>query len=188
MTKILLASASPRRRNLIKRIKDIDVITCSSNFDERFMSDGGDTAAFNALGKACSVKSKDRVILALDTVVVYDGKVLGKPETESDARAMFAQLCANRHFVVTGVCLKEGDRIALKTEVSVVAFGNYDKACVDAYIDSKACYDKAGGYGIGDELLKPLNIKVLSGSVENVMGFPVDTVERMIKEFDNGSN
>lgn len=182
--KITLASASPRRIELIKKIPFLEVSVHPSDIPEHTdKTDPSEAVTDLAEQKARAVSAAgvDGLILAADTMVVAGGERMGKPHTREEAFAMFCKLCGRTHSVLTGVCLMRGDKIVSFCEKTLVEFGPYDDALVSAYIATGKPFDKAGGYGIQDEELAPLVVGI-SGDRDNIIGLPVGRVERTILE------
>lgn len=176
---IILASASPRRRELLETIAPKFAIVPSA-FEERGACGAEDTALAFARGKAEEVFSKhpDALVLGADTVVALDGEVLGKPRDEAEAYKMLRALSGRSHDVYTGVCLiKKGARREGVAKTKVTFFPLTDELIVQ-YIASGSPFDKAGAYGIQDGGL----VKSYEGSYTNVVGLPVETVKTFLRE------
>ena len=184
-SEIILASASPRRRELVKKIDGFSFTAKPSFADENYggLSGAEEITVFLAEKKATEVFSRfGGLVLGADTVVVSpSGEILGKPSCAKQAESMFATLCGRTHTVVTGVCLLCKEKKVAKFEKTYVTLGAFDEKIVYNYIESGNAYDKAGGYGIQDAELKPL-IKRVDGDVDNVIGLPVRLVKEMLKE------
>ncbi|MCH5164434.1 MAG: septum formation protein Maf [Clostridiales bacterium] len=182
--RLILASASPRRKELIKKIDGLQVEIVPSGAEEKTnCTDPISYATALASLKAQEVYNRTGgVVLGADTVVVLDGEILGKPRTAAEADEMFHRLCGRTHEVVTGLCIiGEGHKVT-DAEVSYVTFGEYDANIIEAYIGSGAPFDKAGGYGIQDEALSPI-VKNVKGDLDNIIGLPVQKVEKLLKQF-----
>ncbi len=182
--KVTLASASPRRRELIKKIPQLDVDFCVSGADESAITESDPTLLVKKLAsvKAASVAARtEGVVIGADTVVAIDGKILGKPRDEREAQEFFKLLCGRTHAVITGIAVIDGNRMQVASESTLVTFNGYDAEIVDRYIKSGSPFDKAGGYGIQDELLKPL-IANVQGSLDNVIGLPVELLRTTLEE------
>lgn len=181
MSRLLLASASPRRREILGRIYP-DFETVPSAFEERA---GGlsahDTALCFAEGKAREVFSRfsEDFVLGADTVVSFDGEILGKPATEGEAERMLRLLSGKTHSVFTGVCLV-GRGVFLKAaEETRVTFNVLSDKLIKEYVASGLPMDKAGAYGIQDGY--PL-VREYEGSYTNVVGLPEELVRAFLKE------
>jgi septum formation protein len=183
--RLILASQSPRRRELLLRIcSEFEVIP--SDLDETL--EAGpivEAVAGLALRKARAVAGRIGVgvVLAADTVVVIDGVALGKPAEPEEARDMLVRLRGRAHEVVTGVAVVDAGtgRAASTTAVSRVLMAAYPDATIAAYVASGAPYDKAGGYAIQD--LDGGLVDGVVGSYTNVVGLPLDATRRLLEAF-----
>ena len=182
---MILASASPRRRELLQRICS-DFSVEASEVEETLP--GGPTpeaVARLAARKARAVagRARDAVVLAADTVVVIDGDALGKPAGPEEARGMLRRLRGREHEVITGVAVVDA-RSGREKSVAVtsrVLMAAYSDATIDAYVASGAPLDKAGAYAIQD--LGGGLVERLAGSYTNVVGLPVEETRRLLEEF-----
>ena len=179
--KLILASNSPRRRELLAQlVREFE--TQPSRFEESGagLSASG-TARLNACGKAREVASRfpDCAVLGADTVVSPDGRrVLGKPKDARDARAMLRELSGQEHVVCTGVCLIAGGREESDAVLTRVRFYPLSEELIARYAASGLPMDKAGAYGIQDgyEL-----VESYAGSYSNVVGLPVERLREMLR-------
>ncbi len=184
--KLILASNSPRRRDILKNAGyEFKVIV--SDFSEGIeKGDPVATAGENARGKARDVFDKlkesektETVVLGSDTVVFIDGKILGKPKDEKEAEKMLRYLSARTHEVVTGYSLCFfGGEISGKS-LSDVTFNALSDKLIKEYVKSGKPMDKAGAYGIQDGF--PI-VKSFSGEFENVMGLPIRDIKPILKK------
>ncbi len=183
---ITLASSSPRRQRLLASL-GIHFHVISSNVrekkgikDSKFEM----VAIENAINKAKSVKEKvyNGVILAADTIVILENKILGKPRDEKEGLSMLKLLSGKVHDVITGCCLLDLDKdkeniFFVKSEVKIAKF---EESILDAYVSTKEGLDKAGCYavqGVGSFL-----VEWIKGSYTNVVGLPLkETVEALLK-------
>ena len=184
-SEIILASCSPRRRELVQKI-DGFTFTAEPSFTVETYGDltnAEDITVLLAERKAAEVFArKGGLVLGADTVVVApDGEILGKPNAFAEAEKFFRLLCGNTHSVVTGVCLLCKEKKIMKFEKTYVTFGAFDEKIVYNYIKSGNAYDKAGGYGIQDAELSPL-IERVDGDLDNVIGLPVGLLKEILKE------
>ncbi len=180
--KIALATASPRRRVLIERIPNIEPVFMPADVSEVVLPSAVATASVNARIKGeYALKRTDLPVLAFDTVVGLDDKVFGKPRDREQAITMFKTLCGRTHEVVTAVFFGFGGKIIEKFEKTFVTFGAFNARLVYNYVDGGAPYDKAGGYNIDDDEIKPLIARV-DGDYTNVVGLPVKLTEKLIEE------
>ena len=174
--KLVLASNSPRRKELLKNA-GFDFVVVSSDYEEKsFTCDPYITAKTFAEGKAKSVfnsldDQKDFAVLGSDTVVFLEGKILGKPKTEVEARSMLLSLSNKTHTVVSGYAVITKDKIISGYDETLVTFNNLSKKEIDDYINSGLYKGKAGSYGIQDGY--PL-VKEYKGSLNNVIGLPTE--------------
>ena len=180
---IVLASASPRRQELLKNA-GIEFVVRAANIEE-VQRAGESPAAFAermARDKARAVRksAQDSVILAADTVVVVGDQVLGKPSDPEDAASMLRLLADRRHFVITGVCLMGTDFEDVRSEKTAVHFTPLTDAEIHDYISTGEPMDKAGAYAIQGRASRW--ISKIEGDFFNVVGLPVDLVWRMLRE------
>ncbi len=176
--KIILASNSPRRKELLKQIlSDFDVLP--ANIDENKYSI--ENIAFEK-AKAISKKYPNDLIISADTIVIIDSLVLGKPKDKNDAKKMLNMLSNKKHNVITNYCIYcPLENINIQKSINTeVFFNKLDEHQIDAYIASLSPLDKAGAYGIQD---KEYNlVKYISGSENNVIGLPIEFLkEDLIK-------
>ena len=176
---LILASASPRRRELLARITK-HFTAEPSFFEERERGlSARDTAEYFACGKAREVLSRfpDRLVLGADTVVSLNGEIFGKPADEADAVRMLRLLSGKVHSVFTGICLAGGNFFASETAETKVEFFPLSEELIAKYVASGSPMDKAGAYGIQDGY--PL-VRRFEGSYENVVGLPLEEVRALI--------
>lgn len=181
--RIVLASASPRRAELLRQAGvDFSVFAATSDESAITADSGVALACARARHKAEEVYLKTGgIVLGADTVVIKDGRLLEKPADKAQAYDMFRLLCGGVHEVVTAVCIVSEDKFLQRCEKTSVAFGAFDLSIVDAYVRSGKPFDKAGGYGIQDSELAPL-IKRVDGDRDTVIGLPVRAVLKLLKE------
>lgn len=184
--KFILASASARRQELLKRIiTDFDIIV--SEFEEKNVEFKGNVNRYVeeiALGKASAILnniSDDSIVISADTVVSFDKNILGKPKDEEDAFKMLKMLSGNTHEVYSGVCVinnKTKDILcdSFKTEVT---FSEISDDRIKKYIQSGNPLDKAGSYGIQDEA--GVFVESIKGDYYNVVGLPLNGTYKMIE-------
>ena len=180
---IVLASASPRRQELLKDA-GIEFVARPANIEE-VQRPGEDPAAFAermARDKARAVRAfaPDSVILAADTVVVAGDQVLGKPSDAEDAARMLRLLADRQHFVITGVCLIGAGFEDVRSEKTAVHFTPLTDTEILDYVASGEPMDKAGAYAIQGRASRW--ISKIEGDYFNVVGLPVDLVWRMLRE------
>lgn len=184
MQSIILASKSPRRQELIRRITD-DVEVIVSKVDETIPPDVTPEEAprYLAVIKAAAVaeKHRDKLVIGADTVVILDGQLMGKPRDKDDAVRMLSALSGNVHTVITGCCITCGNRIRAFSEVTKVEFYPLSDEDIEEYIATGEPFDKAGAYGIQDK--GSLFVKGIEGDFFNVMGLPVGRLNSELREF-----
>jgi len=178
MRKIILASNSPRRKELLGGLGYEFEVRVIDGIDESY-PDGltmEEIPRYIAAAKASAYTvGADELLLTADTVVVLDGEVLGKPADAADAARMLHALSGRTHHVITGVCLKTQDderRFSVSTEVTFKALTDEE---IDHYISHYHPYDKAGAYGI-QEWIGYIGVTGIRGSYFNVMGLPVQRI------------
>lgn len=183
--KIYLASASPRRRQLLQEL-DIDIqLIEPRDIDETFPENlkAEDVAEFISREKAAAyfdVIMPGQIIITADTVVICDGEVLGKPHGGEKAAAdMLRKLSGKTHLVVTGVSILQSSGITSFSTTTEVHFDNLTDSEIDYYVTKYAPFDKAGAYGI-QEWIGYIGIKGINGCYYNVMGLPLHDLYRYL--------
>jgi len=183
--KIILASRSPRRSQLLQWAEvNFEVVTLDT--DESFPSHLSveDTSIFIAQKKATAVQdisAPGRVILAADTIVVWQDKIIGKPKDRADAIEILHLLSGSSHKVITGVVILKDKKEIAFADVTTVVFHFITSEQIAYYVDHYKPYDKAGAYAI-QEWIGVIGIKSIQGDFYNVMGLPVSRVVRALKE------
>lgn len=182
--RLVLASASPRRRELLSRIC-ADFRVEPSDIDELLDTAEPGAIAALALAKARAVAARGvrGLVLGADTVVVLDGIPLGKPSSGDEAREMLRRLRGREHVVITGVALLDTltGREASTAVLTRVVMAAYDEAAIDAYVATGEPLDKAGAYavqGLGARLVAKVD-----GCYTNVVGLPVTTTRNLLTAF-----
>lgn len=183
---IILASNSPRRRELLAQIGIRDFQILSPDVDEAVESGLSPARMVEALSlrkarAAAGRAGAEDLILAADTVVALDGAVLGKPRDEAAAFAMLTSLSGREHQVYTGVTVALGDRVVTQHEQTAVAFRELQPDEILGYIATGEPMDKAGAYGVQGK--GALLVERLDGDFFNVMGLPVLRLSRMLEKF-----
>ena len=189
VTAIVLASGSPRRRELLGQMlpKDVDFVVQKSTFDEDLPK--GDDAALYCVRTAekkgeevcAAINDPSRLIISADTVVVLDNVVLEKPADEAHAVAMLRSLSGRSHDVVTGCALFHGGRATTFYERTAVQFSSLSDDAIAAYAATGDPLDKAGGYGIQGRA--GAFVQRVDGCYYNVVGFPLNRLSREIAAF-----
>ncbi|AFN03004.1 Maf-like protein [Pyrococcus furiosus COM1] len=181
MKKIILASSSPRRREILSRFFDIIVHPSNVNEDKIKEKDPTETAIKIAKAKAfdLAVKFPTDTIIAADTIVTLNGKILGKPKDSEEARKMLKQLSGKTHEVVTGYCIISGDKIIEGAEITKVKFRELSDDLIEWYISTQEWRDKAGGYGI--QGFGAILVEHIEGDYYNVVGLPIIVIIKLIE-------
>jgi len=186
MERIVLASKSPRRKQLLEWAEiPFDIIT--EDTDESF-PDGlpaVEVPVYIARNKALAIQKKagaNRLVLAADTVVVLNGTIIGKPADRDDAIRILSALAGKRHEVITGVVLLKGAQEQAFADTTEVWFHELSPEQIVFYVDKYKPYDKAGAYAI-QEWIGVVGIKNISGDFYNVMGLPVSKVVQVLENF-----
>lgn len=184
--KIILASNSPRRKELLAGLGFDFEVRVLQGVDESYPDDleACKVPEFIAREKAQAYTlGDDEIVITADTVVVVDDVILGKPHSRDEAHRMLRMISGRKHSVITGVCLStsaEQRCLSVKTEVE---FKQLNDDEIYYYIDNYRPYDKAGAYGI-QEWIGYVGVVSITGSYFNVMGFPVQRVyEELTRHF-----
>lgn len=185
--RIVLASASPRRKELLSMLGVDFTVRPLEGVDERYPStlDAKDVPGFLARLKSdAAAKSiaTDELVITADTVVIADGEVLGKPRDAADARRMLELLSGRTHTVITGVAVTAHNRREVASAFTEVEFAELSSAEIEYYIGHYRPFDKAGAYGI-QEWIGSIAVKHISGSFYNVMGLPLHLLYTMLRRF-----
>ncbi len=184
--KFILASSSPRRRELLLRLQTpFDIIL--PNVDESIIPPEGSpetycTALAELKANDISQHYPNNLVIGSDTIVVLDNNIMGKPEDKTMAQNMLKTLSGKTHHVYTGVCLKWADKNIhhLFAEITMVTFRELSEADINHYIASCPPYDKAGSYGIQD--WSAVFVKEIKGCYDNVVGFPISRFYEELKK------
>lgn len=183
MNKIILASKSPRRQELL-RLMNIDFRIVLKEVDESYPDNLSpeEIAVYIAEKKARAFDESvdDEIVLTADTIVAVDGKILGKPESVQGAAEMLRTLSGKVHRVVTGVCLLYKHRYNLFHDVSEVFFRELTDEEINFYVNKYQPLDKAGAYGI-QEWIGLIGIERINGSYTNVVGLPTEKLFQQLK-------
>ena len=184
MHEIILASASPRRQELLKYIvPEFKIVP--ADIDETIPADISPekSAEFLAVKKAkhVSAENPESVVIGSDTVVIIDGEILGKPRDPADAERMLRLLSGRTHSVITGVCLSCGNCIDSFSCKTAVKFFDITDEEIRSYVDSGEPMDKAGAYGIQGKGC--LLAESIEGDFFNVVGLPASLLKRRLENF-----
>ncbi len=181
MRKIILASASPRRKELLETagaefeilVADVDETVPEGTLPE-------EAAVMTAEKKALAVaeKNADSIVIGADTIVVAGDKILGKPKDKADACEMLRMLSGVEHKVITGVCIACGSKKTTFAQISKVKFYDLTDVEIEAYVATNEPMDKAGAYGIQGKGC--VLVEKIEGDYFNIVGLPVARVMREI--------
>ena len=185
--KIILASNSPRRRELLAGLGLDFTVKVISGIDESWPHSlkGEDIPLYISQEKAAPYKSligPDELVITADTIVYVDGEVLGKPHDKADARRMLRLISGRWHDVITGVTLMTAARERSFAVTTKVRFCNLTDDEINRYVESGLPMDKAGAYGI-QEWIGYVGVEAIEGSYFNVVGLPVQRLYRELINF-----
>jgi septum formation protein len=184
-TKLILASNSPRRQQLLKEA-GINFLVLPKNIPEDFPSTLplSEVPIYLAKLKAEAFKPDltNQTVITADTVVIVDNTILNKPENEKEAIGMLELLSGNMHQVITGVCIYNKEKEVLFSDVTEVYFKPLSKEDITFYVSKFKPFDKAGSYGV-QEWIGLIGVERINGSYFNVMGLPIHRVVEELKKF-----
>lgn len=184
--RLLLASASPRRRQLLASLDADTVIVKLHKVDETFPAGlpGELVPQYIAEKKRdaydCKSLAPEEVLVTADTVVILDGEVIEKPHSQDEAREMLRRMSGRVHTVVTGVTLSTSERSLTFSDKTLVKFSNLTDEEIDYYVTKYQPLDKAGAYGI-QEWIGYIGIEGIEGCYYNVMGLPLNKLYQHLK-------
>lgn len=182
MKRLLLASSSPRRKQLLE-MANLCFEILPSHIDEQFQEDESPEQIVQSLAyqkaKAVASTNPDAYVIGADTVVVYNGHILGKPKTKQEAANMLCLLSGNTHEVLTGVAIVTPDQETVFVERTAVTFWDLAEEDISAYIATGEPMDKAGAYGIQGQAA--LFVKRIEGDYFSVVGLPLSRTVRELK-------
>jgi len=187
MNKIILASQSPRRKQLLEWAEipfEIIVKETSENYPPGLEPE--EIAVYIAQQKATAVQkliSPDQTILAADTIVVLGESIIGKPVHREEAVSILFALSGEKHKVITGVVIRKGEEEISFADVTDVEFHKLTLEQIEFYVDKYKPYDKAGAYAI-QEWIGVVGIRSINGDFYNVMGLPVSRVVRELQKLN----
>jgi septum formation protein len=185
MHKLVLASQSPRRKQLMELAElEFEIIIADVDETNPPGMAGHLVPEFLAKKKAAAISERvaDAIIIAADTVVLLEDEILGKPKDEQDAIAILAKLEGRVHQVVTGVCMQQGEKQHGFSVTTEVHFRPLTEEQIKHYVARYKPYDKAGAYAI-QEWIGMVGIEKINGDYYNVMGLPIGEVVKALKGF-----
>lgn len=179
--RVILASASPRRRELLKKVVPEFSIEVADIDEDIGFSSPFELVSRLSLLKALAVAKfhEDNVVIGADTTVVLGGKVLNKPQTHDEAVEMLQKLSGKTHSVLTGVSFVRQNKSTTFVSESLVTFRKLGDGEILFYVNSGSPFDKAGGYGIQDS---DFAVEV-KGDIDNVIGLPAEMLKLKLQEF-----
>ena len=186
MKRIILASASPRRKELLEKIGlkfEVEPSNYAENMRSKLSPDELARSISLEKAKVVAGKHKNAIVIAADTFIVFRGKILGKPNTQAEARKMLMTLKGKSHSVITGFTILDTDKnkVLTKSVETIIHIKNLTSEEVDAYVKSKEPLDKAGAYAI--QGLGSVIVEKIEGDYFNVIGLPLSALAEGLKEF-----
>jgi len=186
MTPVILASQSPRRKQLLEWAEipfEIIIKDTAETYPPSMAVE--EVPVHIARNKARAVQAivaKDKVVIAADTVVVLEQRIIGKPRSREDALSILNDLAGNSHRVITGVVIRQDEKETAFADITEVHFHPLTKEQIEFYVDKYKPYDKAGAYAI-QEWIGVVGIRSVNGDFYNVMGLPVSRVVQELKNY-----
>lgn len=184
---IVLASASPRRQELLK-LMGIPFRIEVKPIDETYPSDLQDVEITDFLAKskaeAFGALNKNQMVICSDTIVWHRNQALGKPENLEEAKALLQQISGEMHSVYTSVCIRCNDKTHIINDVTKVFFAKLTASEMDYYVQTYRPLDKAGAYGI-QEWIGIIGVQRIEGSYHNVMGLPTQKLHQFFTNLSN---
>jgi septum formation protein len=187
MKKIILASNSPRRKELLGGLDIPFEVKTINGLDESFSDDlkGEEIPLFLSEKKSDAYNEfwskPDSIVITADTIVWMNNKVLGKPKSREEALEMLRSMSGKSHYVYTGVCVRSAEKKVSFVCSSEVRFANLDETEIEYYVDKYQPYDKAGSYGV-QEWIGYIGVEHINGSFYNIMGLPIQRLYTVMKK------
>lgn len=186
--KIILASASPRRQQLLKLIGlDFEIMVSEVEEDNTKDMLPEELAIAQAIDKAVAVSkrvSAGAVVIGADTIVVVDGQVFGKPKDRMEAVQMLTVLAGREHTVISGVAVVQGKKVVSGSSATTVTFRSLSQSQIERYVDTGEPMDKAGAYAIQGR--GALLVESISGCYNNVVGLPLGRLAELLQQIGIG--
>ncbi|MBQ9185599.1 MAG: septum formation protein Maf [Bacteroidales bacterium] len=186
--KIILCSNSPRRRELLAGLGIEFQVDTRSNFEEHFSTFDLHPELVPkalAIGKSNGFHrplEDDEILITSDTLVICEGRIMGKPSGADEARDMLRFLSGKTHLVTTAVCIRDSRRMETSSDTAKVTFTTLSDDEINYYIENYKPFDKAGAYGI-QEWIGYIGIPEIQGSFYTIMGFPTHLVYELLSHF-----
>lgn len=182
--KVILASASPRRQQLLELI-GLDFETVVSDVEEDNTKNmlPEKLAVAHAVDKAIDVSKRvaaDTIVIGADTIVVVDGKVFGKPKDRKEAIQMLTVLAGRAHIVISGVAVVQGEKVVSGFSATTVKIRSLSQIQIERYVDTGEPMDKAGAYAIQGR--GALLVESISGCYNNVVGLPLNELSKLLHQ------
>ena len=184
--KILLASKSPRRKELLESLGytfDVISIDCDESFPSDLPVDEIAGYLSEKKSNAFRILQDDEVLITADTIVALENEILGKPKDADDAKEMLKKLSGKTHQVYTGITIKTSENQITETDVADVSFSELSDSEIEYYIKNFKPFDKAGSYGI-QEWLGMSKITEIKGSFYTIMGLPTHLIYEILKKIN----
>ncbi len=184
MHKIILASQSPRRKQLMEAAElTFNIIIADVDETNPPGMPGKEVPEYLAKKKAAAIEQQvhNAIIIAADTIVLLDDEILGKPKDEADAISILTKLSGRKHEVITGVCMQRGDKQICFSTTTEVYFRSLTTEQIKHYVVNYQPYDKAGAYAI-QEWIGMIGIEKIDGDYYNVMGLPIGEIIPLLME------
>lgn len=184
--KILLASNSPRRKELLQSLGyefDVVKVDCEEIYPKNLSVEKIAEYLSELKSNAFRKLNKDEVLITADTIVALENEVLGKPKNIEEGKEMLRKLSGKTHQVYTGITLRNSEKMISATDVSSVETDHLTEAEIDYYLENFKPFDKAGSYGI-QEWFGMAKVKNISGSFYSIMGLPTHLIYALLKDFE----
>jgi septum formation protein len=185
MSEIILASQSPRRKQLLEWAEidfEIMVAGTTESFPEHLTREAIAIHIASEKANAVQAQAGNKIVIAADTIVVLDDEIIGKPVDRSDAIQILNKLSGRQHLVITGVVIMQNEKKTSFADTTKVEFHRLSPGQIEFYVDKYRPYDKAGAYAI-QEWIGVVGIKSINGDFYNVMGLPVSRVVQALQNF-----
>ncbi len=187
--KIILASASPRRKELLAGLNIEFEIDTLNGFDESYdpLLPQKEIPSALSEGKSLGFHRElldNEILITADTLVLCEGRIMGKPKNRADAIDMLKHLSGKTHEVVTAITLRDSKHYKTLSDTSIVHFKKLSEKEIEYYVDEYKPMDKAGAYGI-QEWIGYIGIPMIEGSFFTIMGFPTHLVYSLLLDFIN---
>jgi septum formation protein len=185
--RIILGSNSPRRKELLAGLDIEFTVDTGNNFEEVYdpLTPQERIPEILSEGKSYGFHrdlEKDEILITSDTLVLCEGRVMGKPHSREDAMDMLRHLSGKSHKVITAVTVRDAEKHLTVSDTAVVYFKNLSDNEIDYYVDTYKPFDKAGAYGI-QEWIGYIGIDKIEGSYFTIMGLPVHLVYELLNKF-----